>query len=204
MEKLREKSEYEGNPVGLSKTTATAMAKELDRHLSSFITLFNQYHKHHWMVEGPQFRDLHLFFEDHYTQLHEQYDAIAERLTVMGYCPTCHPAKQIELSYIAHEAEGVFRIREMLKKDMEDEKTIAVELRKSIKLAFEHEDFATKALLEGILIKTEDRCHHIEHFLGEDGLSIGLIATPEDIMEEEDKKSKGQNGKAKATRKAKV
>lgn len=204
MEKLREKSEYEGNPVGLSDKTAKAMAQDLDRHLSSFITLYNQYHKHHWMVEGPQFRDLHLFFEDHYTQIHEQYDAIAERLTVMGYCPTCHPAKQMELSYIAHEEEGVFRIREMLKKDMEDEKTIAVELRKSIKKAFEQEDFATKALLEGILLKTEDRCHHIEHFLGEDGLSIGLIASPDDIMEEDGEPAKGQNGKAKTTKKAKA
>ncbi|WP_162428755.1 Dps family protein [Pontibacter pudoricolor] len=190
MEKLREKSEYEGNPVGLSDNTAKVMARELDRHLSSFITLFNQYHKHHWMVEGPQFRDLHLFFEDHYTQLHEQYDAIAERLTVMGYCPTCHPKKQLELTYIDHEEEGVFRIREMLAKDMDDEKTIAVELRKTIKLAMQHEDFATKALLEGILIKTEDRCHHIEHFLGDDGLSIGMIARPEDIMEAEDQKSR--------------
>ncbi|GGG22315.1 Dps family protein [Pontibacter amylolyticus] len=204
MEKLREKSEYEGNPVGLSKTTATAMANELDRHLSSFITLYNQYHKHHWMVEGPQFRDLHLFFEEHYTQIHEQYDAIAERLTVMGYCPTCHPAKQLELSYIEHEEEGVFRIREMLKKDMEDEKTIVLELRKSIKKAFELEDFATKALLEGILLKTEDRCHHIEHFLGEDGLSIGLIASPDDIMEEDDQPARSQNGKAKTTKKAKA
>lgn len=204
MEKLREKSEYEGNPVGLSKTTATAMANELDRHLSSFITLYNQYHKHHWMVEGPQFRDLHLFFEEHYTQIHEQYDAIAERLTVMGYCPTCHPAKQLELSYIEHEEEGVFRIREMLKKDMEDEKTIVLELRKSIKKAFELEDFATKALLEGILLKTEDRCHHIEHFLGEDGLSIGLIASPDDIMEEDDQPARSQNGKAKTTKKVKA
>ncbi|EJF09991.1 MULTISPECIES: Dps family protein [Pontibacter] len=204
MEKLREKSEYEGNPVGLSKTTATAMANELDRHLSSFITLYNQYHKHHWMVEGPQFRDLHLFFEEHYTQIHEQYDAIAERLTVMGYCPTCHPAKQLELSYIQHEEEGVFRIREMLKKDMEDEKTIAMELRKSIKKAFEQEDFATKSLLEGILLKTEDRCHHIEHFLGEDGLSIGLIAKPDDIMEEDGEPARGQNGKAKTTKKSKA
>jgi starvation-inducible DNA-binding protein len=204
MEKLREKSEYEGNPVGLSKITATTMAGELDRHLSSFITLYNQYHKHHWMVEGPQFRDLHLFFEEHYLQIHEQYDAIAERLTVMGYCPTCHPSKQLELSYIDHEEEGVFRIREMLKKDMEDEKTIAVQLRKSIKLAFQHEDFATKALLEGILLKTEDRCHHIEHFLGEDSLAIGLIASPDDIMEDEDEKSNGQPAKAKTTKKAKA
>jgi starvation-inducible DNA-binding protein len=78
----------------------------------------------------------------------------------------------------------------MLAKDMDDEKTIAIELRKTIKLALQHEDFATKALLEGILIKTEDRCHHIEHFLGDDGLSIGMIARPEDIMESEDEKSR--------------
>lgn len=201
MEKLREKSEYEGNPVGLSDNTAKAMAEALDRHLASFITLYNQYHKHHWMVEGPQFRDLHLFFEEHYTQVHEQYDAIAERLTVMGYCPTCHPAKQLQLSYIEHEEEGVFRIREMLAKDMDDEKTISVELRKTIKLAMQHEDFATKALLEGILIKTEDRCHHIEHFLGDDGLSIGMIARPEDIMEKEDKKSRSSKAGLRTTTK---
>ncbi|MBB6612333.1 DNA starvation/stationary phase protection protein [Pontibacter sp. Tf4] len=204
MEKLREKSEYEGNPVGLSDNTAKAMARDLDRHLASFITLYNQYHKHHWMVEGPQFRDLHLFFEEHYTQIHEQYDAIAERLTVMGFCPTCHPKKQLEISYIEHEEEGVFRIREMLAKDMEDEKTIAVELRKTIKLAFEHEDFATKALLEGILIKTEDRCHHIEHFLGDDGLSIGMIARPEDIMEKEDKPSRSSKAALRTTTKKPV
>ncbi|RAU82189.1 Dps family protein [Pontibacter arcticus] len=205
MEKLREKSEYEGNPVGLSEDTATKMATELDRHLASFITLFNQYHKHHWMVEGPQFRDLHLFFEAHYTEIHEQYDAIAERLTVMGFVPTCHPVSQAKISYIEHEEEGVFRIREMLKKDQNDEKTIAVELRKSIKLAFEHDDFATKALLEGILLKTEDRCHHIEHFLGEDSLSVGLTTLPEDLIEQEDQPANGKaaSSKAKATSTAK-
>ncbi|WP_299819573.1 DNA starvation/stationary phase protection protein [uncultured Pontibacter sp.] len=203
MEKLKEKSEYDGNPVGLSKDTATKMASELDRHLASLITLYNQYHKHHWVVEGPQFRDLHLFLEEHYTEVHEQYDAIAERLTVMGYCPTCHPARQLELTYIQHEEEGVFRIREMLQKDMEDEKQIVVELRKSIKLAFQHDDFATKALLEGILLKTEDRCHHIEHFLGEDSLSIGLTTKPEDILEEDTQAAPGKKAPLRAgTKKA--
>lgn len=50
--------------------------------------------------------------------------------------------------------------------DLEAEQQIAVELRKSIKKAMELEDFATKSLLEGILYQTEDRAHHIEHFLG--------------------------------------
>ena len=60
---------------------------------------------------------------------------------------------------------------------MEAEKTIAIELRKSIKKAFELDDFGTKNLLEGILFKTEDRAHHIEHFLGED-----TILSPEPTL----------------------
>ncbi len=181
MNKLRKQKEYEGNPVGLSKETAVEMAKHLDRHLASFMTLYHQYHKHHWMVEGPQFRDLHLFFEENYQQVHDIFDKLAERLTVMGIAPTCHPANVAKIAYIQHEEEGVYRIRESLEHDMEAEKHIAVELRKSIKKAFELGDYATKSLLEGVLLKTEDRAHHIEHFLGEDSLSIGFLHKDKDL-----------------------
>ncbi len=181
MEKLRKQKEYEGNPVGLSKETAIEMAKHLDRHLSSLITIYHQYHKHHWLVEGPQFRDLHLFFEENYKQVHKAYDKVAERLTVMGLAPTSHPANVAKLAYIQHEEEGVYRIRESLEHDIEAEKKIAVEMRKSIKRAFELEDYATKTLLEGLLVETEDRAHHIEHFLGEDSLSVGLLHPEKDL-----------------------
>ena len=171
-EKIREAKEYADNPVGLTKETATAMAKELDRHLATFITLHQQYHKHHWLVEGPQFRDLHLFFEENYTEVHAQYDKLAERLTVMGFAPTCHPENVYKLSYIDHEPEGVFRIRESLERDMQAEKEIAVQLRKSIKNATERMDYATETLLKQILYKVEDRAHHIEHFLGADSVLL--------------------------------
>lgn len=170
--KIREQDEYADNPVGLSKATATEMAKELDRHLATFITLFHQYHKHHWLVEGPQFRDLHLFFEEHYTEVHTQFDQLAERLTVMGFAPTCHPENVYKLSYVEHEPEGVFRIREALERDMEAERKIAVELRKSIKNATDRMDYATETMLKGILYKVEDRAHHIEHFLGADSVML--------------------------------
>ncbi|WKN31071.1 DNA starvation/stationary phase protection protein [Porifericola rhodea] len=177
MDKLREFKEYDGNPVGLSKEVAKEIATHLDRHLAAFMTLYHQYHKHHWLVEGPQFRDLHLFFEDNYNQIHEGFDALAERLTVMGYDPTSNPADFAKLSYVQHEPKGIFRIRESLENDMEAERSIAIELRKSIKKAFELEDYATKNLLEKLLFNTEDRAHHIEHFLGEDSLTVGFLHT---------------------------
>lgn len=162
---------YEGNPVGLSDETAQEMAKELDRHLAAFFILYQQYHKHHWLTEGPQFRDIHLFLEENYTAIHEHYDQIAERLTLLGMAPTCHPTNIVELSYVKHEPEGTFRVREMLIRDLLAEKKISEEFRKTIRKAFELGDFATRGLLETILIATEDRAQHVEHFLAADTLT---------------------------------
>jgi len=179
---LREQKEYEGNPVGLSKEVAMKIAEELDRHLAALQVLYHQYHKHHWLVEGPQFRDLHLFLEENYTDIHEQFDALAERITVLGISPTCHPNNWIELSYVDHEPEGVYRIRAMLENDMEAEKNIAIELRKGIKMTLNEGDFASKKLMEEILAKTEERAHHIEHFLGEDTLAVGLTVKENELI----------------------
>lgn len=181
MEMLRGYKEYEGNPVGLSEKVCSLMRTELDRHLASFWVLYAQYHKHHWLVEGPQFRDIHLFLEENYKQIHEHLDQVAERITLLGYSPTTRLANYVELAYIEEEPEGVFRIRDSFMRDMENEKTMAIELRKSIQKAFENGDYGTKSLLEEILAEVEDRAHHLEHFLGEDSLSIGLLHKPAEL-----------------------
>ncbi|MEM7512385.1 MAG: DNA starvation/stationary phase protection protein [Bacteroidota bacterium] len=169
-EPLQPKEAYQGNSVGLDQAVAEKMGNALDRHLASMLVLYQQYHKHHWVVEGPQFRDLHLFFEEHYNQLHGIYDQVAERLTVLGVIPTCHPTKVVELSYVEHEAEGVFSVREMIQNDLEAEKKIAIELRKTFKEAIEHGDIATSYLVQEVTFKTEDRAQHLQHFLEDDTL----------------------------------
>ncbi len=78
------------------------------------------------------------------------------------------------MSYVDHELEGVYRIRTMPENDMEAEKNIAIELRKGIKMALNEEDFASKKLMEEILVNTEEKAHHIEHFLGDDTPAVGL------------------------------
>jgi starvation-inducible DNA-binding protein len=170
----RPRSEIEANPVGLSREAAEAILPHLDRHLSSLFTLFHQYQKHHWLVEGPQFRDVHVFLEEAYSEIHRQCDALAERMTAIGGIPTSAPGAMSDLSYVEHEPEGMFRIRAMLGRDRSAEGTIAVNLRKTIRLCTEMGDFGTETLLKGMLLKVEDRAHHLDHFLGEDSLAFGL------------------------------
>jgi starvation-inducible DNA-binding protein len=180
MMKIRDHQQYEGNPVGLDDEACAAMRQHLDRHLASLWIQYFQYHKHHWLVEGPQFRDLHLFLENNYNEIHSQADAIAERITLLGYDPTTRMENYVKLAYIDQEPEGVYRIRDGIKADMENEKKMAVEFRKSIKVAIEHGDFGTKSMLEEFLFKIEDRAHHCEHFLGEDSLSVGFLHTDQE------------------------
>lgn len=171
----RSVDEIEDNPVGLPESAAKALIPELNAHLSSMFVLFHQYQKHHWLVEGPQFRDIHHFLEDGYTQIHKQVDAVAERITAIGGVPVSAPDAQVEAAYIEHEPEGIFRIRDMLARDRMHERTIAVNLRKTIRLCTEHGDFATETLLKGMLLDIEDRAHHLDHFLGEDSLGLAFV-----------------------------
>ena len=163
----------EENPIGLEREAVEELLPRLDALQSSFWVLYHQYHKHHWLVEGPQFHDLHLFLEQHYQEVHSHLDALAERMTALGGIPTSDPVRQAELACFKHEPEGTYRIRPSLRHDIAAEGQLAIKLRDAIDAALDVGDHGTKRLLEKILFMTEDRAHHIEHFLGKDSLEIG-------------------------------
>lgn len=171
----RPADEVEENPINLPRDAAAQVVPELNAHLSSLFVLFHQYQKHHWLVEGPQFRDLHHFLEEGYNELHKQLDEIAERITAIGGVPTSSPVAQAKCAYIEHEPEGIFRIRDMLERDRLAEGTLAERFRSTIKLCTSLEDFGTETMLKGMLLRIEDRAHHIDHFLGEDSLGLALV-----------------------------
>lgn len=175
----KSKNTIEDNAVHLPREAAEALAPHLDEHVSSLFVLFHQYQKHHWLVEGPQFRDLHHFLEAAYTAVQKHADAIAERMTAIGAVPTSAPNAQAELAYIKHEPEGVYRIRDMLSADRELEGHVAERFRATIKLATTNGDFATETILKGILVKIEERAHELDHFLGRDTLSLWGSGEPD-------------------------
>ena len=175
-EPWRPQQMIEENPVGLSEEAVQDLIPKLDEIQCTLWTLYHQYHKHHWLVEGPQFRDMHLFFEENYEEVHEYVDRIAERVTALGGIPTSSPVQQAELSHVEHEPEGTYRLRTMLEHDLQAERTLATLVRETIDVALEHGDHGTKRELEKVLTKAEDRAHHIDHVLGEDTLELGLTA----------------------------
>ena len=58
------------NPnIGLSEEQRSAVVKILNTLLSDEYALYTKTRNYHWNLLGPQFNDLHKFFEEQYTEL---------------------------------------------------------------------------------------------------------------------------------------
>ena len=69
--------------IGIIEKDRLNTAEGLKRLLADSYTLYLQTHYFHWNVTGPQFRELHLMFEEHYTELAIAVDDIAERIRTL-------------------------------------------------------------------------------------------------------------------------
>lgn len=99
--------------IGISKEDRTQITDGLKRLLADSYTLYLQTHNFHWNVTGPQFRELHLMFEEHYTELAEAVDVIAERIRTLDVPAPGTYRALAELSSIK-EVEGVPVAEEMV------------------------------------------------------------------------------------------
>ena len=167
----QERNIVRDNPFGLPHATASKVVEMLNADLASMFTLYHQYHKHHWIVEGSQFLELHLLLEAHYTELHDQFDVVAERIVALGGLPVTGPTAIEKHAYVKHEAEGMFNLREMLEHDVDIECTLSETMREHIAEAAQLGDFGTENMLKTILEATEKRAAFLEKHLMSESLS---------------------------------
>lgn len=69
--------------IGINEENRLKIAEALKKLLADSYTLYLQTHNFHWNVTGPQFRELHLMFEEHYTELSVAVDDVAERIRTL-------------------------------------------------------------------------------------------------------------------------
>lgn len=92
--------------IGIAEQDRINVAEGLKKLLADTYTLYLQTHNFHWNVTGPQFRELHLMFEEHYTEMAQAVDVIAERIRTLGMAAPGTYKSLAGLSSI-EEVEGV-------------------------------------------------------------------------------------------------
>lgn len=70
--------------IGISESNRDSIVKILNAVLADEYVLYTKTRNYHWNVVGPQFNDLHKFFEAQYETLNEVVDDVAERARSLG------------------------------------------------------------------------------------------------------------------------
>jgi starvation-inducible DNA-binding protein len=75
------------NSIGLSQDKSIVLANDLNKLLSNFQQYYLNLRGIHWNIKGKRFFDLHVKFEELYTDANLKVDEIAERILTLGGVP---------------------------------------------------------------------------------------------------------------------
>lgn len=165
----------EGAGIGLPYEVRYEMALMLDDHQCALTVALHQYNKHHWLTEGAEsFLSLHHLLDEHRDKTQKHIDKIGERVARLGCVPTAHPITQHDLSYIKHEVEGRYTMRDFIRNDLEHELKLQEMMRKTIDRAHILKDFGTAEVLQEVLLAREDLGYHLWSVLEDDTLVRGM------------------------------
>ena len=73
--------------IGLDSKASEALAIELNLLLANYQLYYQNTRGLHWNIKGKHFFELHVKFEEIYTDAQEKIDLIAERILTLGFTP---------------------------------------------------------------------------------------------------------------------
>ena len=102
------------NSIGLDVAKSKSLSNDLNKLLANFQTYYQNLRGIHWNIKGKRFFDLHVKFEELYTDANTKVDEIAERILTLRDNPTSEFSKYFEMSSIK-ETSSLISDTEMVK-----------------------------------------------------------------------------------------
>ena len=75
------------NSIGLDRNKSKHLAEKLNELLANYSVFYQNTRGYHWNIKGEKFFELHLKFEELYTDLLLKIDNVAERILTLGSTP---------------------------------------------------------------------------------------------------------------------
>ena len=121
---------------------------------------------YHWNVVGPQFNDLHTFFEAQYTALNTVVDDVAERARALDGNAIGTLAEFVEHARLTEHPGQYPPAREMLANLLADHETVIRQLRVDLETsANTYQDAGTNDFLTGLMEQHEKMAWMLRAFL---------------------------------------
>ncbi|WP_304454404.1 Dps family protein [Nocardiopsis sp. YSL2] len=141
-------------PVGLSYNTRMYSCQRLNQVLADTQILHSLYKKHHWLMRGQTFYQLHLLMDKHADEQTALVDSIAERIQTLGGVALGDPRHVAEITNIPRPPNGVEEVPAMLSRLLEAHETILSDSHDAAARTQEQGDDGTNDLLVSDVIRT--------------------------------------------------
>ncbi|HEV3044696.1 MAG TPA: DNA starvation/stationary phase protection protein [Roseiarcus sp.] len=141
-------------PIGLSADARLYSCERLNQILADTQILYALYKKHHWLMRGPTFYQLHLLLDKHAGEQNELIDSIAERVQTLGGVAVGDPRHVAEITRIPRAPDGAEEPPAMLSRLLEAHETILIQAHDAAKKTAEQGDDGTNDLIVSDVIRT--------------------------------------------------
>ncbi len=115
--------------IGITDQNRKSVADALQQLLADEFLLYTKYRNYHWNIEAVNFMELHAFYEEHYEQLADVIDEVAERIRTLGHISIGTLADFLEFTRL-DEPDYTSSAGDQLKYLIDDHESIIRYLRK--------------------------------------------------------------------------
>ena len=161
-------------PIALDDKARAQSCELLNEILADSMVLYSLYKKHHWLVAGPTFYQLHLLFDKHAEEQNEIIDVLAERVQSLGGIAVGDPRHAAELTTIPRPPDGAEEVAVMIDRTLEAHETIIRKVRAGIGGTEKSEDWGSNDILMSDVL----RRHELQvWFLAEHVVDVPLVTS---------------------------
>jgi starvation-inducible DNA-binding protein len=142
------------NAIGLNASKSKELADKLNDLLADYMVFYQNTRGLHWNIKGEKFFELHLKYEELYTNLLLKVDEIAERILTLGATPL-HTFDDYKSNAKVKIVKNVSDGKEGVKATLKAFETVIVKQRGLLNLSADAGDEGTNALMSDYIREQE-------------------------------------------------
>jgi starvation-inducible DNA-binding protein len=159
-------------PIALAAEARQESCQLVNEVLADTTILYALYKKHHWLVAGPTFYQLHLLFDKHAEEQLELIDLLAERVQSLGGIAVGDPRHAAELTTIERPPNGAEEVPVMIDRLLSAHEEIVGKVRAAIDATEKNGDWGSNDLFMSDVL----RRHELQvWFLSEHVVDVPLV-----------------------------
>ncbi|MXO04585.1 Dps family protein [Flavobacterium sp. HBTb2-11-1] len=138
--------------IGIKQENISKIVEILTKVLADEFILYTKTKRAHWNVEGPDFYNKHIFFEQQYDAIDEIVDTVAERIRSLGHYTPATLKDFLTLTHLSEELQEKNDSNGFIKELLLDHESIIIYLRENINLiANDLQDAGTSDFITGLV-----------------------------------------------------